>query len=639
MANWKWTPPACGNYLVRWQCDVGGDISEFVRNFSVIDGKWAVVIVHTNANGNHPPEKHLHRLRIPSVLFSGLPLWGDYANPHSLAGISRDARQFGDDYLISLWQSNTYVEGEAQDESATSFSHEPANVQQAILRAYRALLAACRFDPVPTHIMISAMSNEVMQSMREAGYDVAGGLYADQNWDDAGGRVQIDHWGMPSRPFFMSTQDFRKEGDGGPRGMIGIQQCHRHTVLCRDYNCVFSLEPGADYMMDRYQGIHRQRSIAPIAWLRETMMFDSILASADLTREPLFFTCCFEFAGFDWMPEMYQIQEAFAEYLARECGSRTLAPATISSVADFYRRHYTETPESVVYLPDVWAGRVDTGYDRPRPAVHPDTMEIENGTFKSIFRKGDLLPYVHYDYTTRWGYPHADLSGAPRNRGGYVIPNTDDRFKILPPTLDTRGFKSRLKMQEVTDGTEIRIEIDSSVSQDSLTLAVWDIPRDFTSDSSTYSLTGAKRLIPVRAPYTSNLCAIIVADIKSGANLITLRVASSPRKPLTLDLRLAGKVLAKVFDRPGQPVAYVYTTGDEAESIQLRLPAGKIANLYPYVAHSDTSEDISGEVSVKLMPTEYRIITGLSCDELREAVAGAEPVQITASVLTGQAKH
>ncbi|MCA9440509.1 MAG: hypothetical protein KC964_06855, partial [Candidatus Omnitrophica bacterium] len=50
VANWKWTPTGTGNYLLHWVCDIGGDIPEFYRSFSVIDESFAVAILNSTSH-------------------------------------------------------------------------------------------------------------------------------------------------------------------------------------------------------------------------------------------------------------------------------------------------------------------------------------------------------------------------------------------------------------------------------------------------------------------------------------------------------------------------------------------------------------------------------------------------------------
>ena len=619
------TPQETGNYLVYWKCDIGGDIPEFWRNFSVIDNEWTVLIINTNANGANPPEKILHKYHLPSNLFSGHTLWALPKSAAEFVDPSRDSRQYGDDYQISLWLSNTYVNMFEKEDS--KLYEESKAIQEAVFGGYRDYVRWMQFWRKPDSIMVSSMSNEVADSLRKTGYRIIGGLYADQNWAD-GGDYRINGWGMPARPFFMSHEDFRKCETTSPPQVIGIQQCHRQSVLCRDYNCVFSLEAGADYMMDRYSQYHRERDISKIIAAREFDFLRCFFDTQTPRKNPLFFTCCLEFAGFDWMPEMLQIQPLFIQYIAEEVSKNKLAVATPHAVSDFYRNNFNINPESVIYLPDMWAGRVITGYDRPRPPIYPDTMEMENQTYRAIFRKGETLPYVYYDYTKKWGYPYWDNPELPRGPGGYVIPNTDNRFKGVPPIYDTRNMKATVDVSDKSDHTEVQVVIDSKVAKKDIALSIWDIPREYSENLQVYSLQGATRFIPVKAPFTGNLNGILVADVQKGKNTVTLKVSSDSRNIISQDLKLNDAIFAKVFERDHDSIAYLYNPTSEKASINFTVPDGKVVKLYHHATKTDIPESLSGEATFDIEPQKPTRLQGLTANEMKAVFEQSEFFQV-----------
>ena len=104
--------------------------------------------------------------------------------------------------------------------------------------------------------------------------------------------------------------------------------------------------------------------------------------SAAQTGAPLFFSGCFEFNG-SW-PERAAANRNYFEYLVKIARDTKIAYATPASVVDFYKTHYTKTPESMLYLVDIYAGITSND----KPPLYPDTMELENAAFKSIFLKG-----------------------------------------------------------------------------------------------------------------------------------------------------------------------------------------------------------------------------------------------------------
>jgi hypothetical protein len=64
-AVWKWRPRHCGNYLFRWKCNIGGDISTFSRNIGVVDNTYAVMILNSTAHLEPRPEPDFHANRLP----------------------------------------------------------------------------------------------------------------------------------------------------------------------------------------------------------------------------------------------------------------------------------------------------------------------------------------------------------------------------------------------------------------------------------------------------------------------------------------------------------------------------------------------------------------------------------------------
>jgi hypothetical protein len=611
VAAWTWKPPRCGNYLVHWTCDIGGDVPEFWRNVSVIDDSYAVMILNSTSHVSPRPEPDFHELHLPFSPWFEQRLFGSYPSAESFAGPSRGARQFGDDLSLLIFHSGDYL----PDTSAV-FSDEPEEVQRLVLECYTKLNAMFGLPRPITSLLTYGIGDGPARVARRLGYNQIGALCADQNWQD--GTFKINHWGMPARPYFVSRQDFRKPGDGGPRAMVGVQQCERQTMECRDYNCVYAFEGGIAYALDRYSGIERPRLVSDLIASREMDFLQCFIEAAGQTRAPLFFCTGIEFNGV-W-PEMAAFNRTFMEYMVRRAGDARIAYTTATAVGDFFRRHYRETPESVLYLPDVYAGLVNSG----KPACYPDTMEVENHLFRAVFIKGRALPQVYYDYTTRWDYPDWGNDGVPRGPAGYIIPNTDDRFRVTPKILDTRLFEVSSTVREEAKQTVVQIEVVAKRAQRNLALAVWDLPREYARDVRQFRLTGARRFIPVRAAYTHNLCGIIVADVKKGKNSITLAVGTEPRAITYLDLRLGGNLMAKVFERDGAATAYLYNTGAAPETLRLTPLEGVTYQLVPF--DSDAPVAVAGPTEITIERGKCQRLVGPSYDALAKCFPGATPV-------------
>ena len=610
MAKWRWRPPRSGNYQIRWRCDVGGDIPEFRRNFSVVDRSYLTLILNSTSHREPRPEPDFHELGLPFSYWAEQALFGKRQTAAQFSQVSRWARQFGDDPGLLIFMGGDYL-----PDDKTVFYDEPEEVQRLLLKCYREFWPMLGF-PRPLKSLYSyGVGNGPARVARSEGFDLLGALCADQNWGD--GPFKINHWGMPARPYFVSREDFRKPGDGGAAAMVGVQQCERLTVPCRDYNCVYAFEGAIAYALDQYSGITRRRVADDAILSREMDFLQCFVDCAGQTEAPLLVSCGIEFNGV-W-PDIATINRHFLEYLVRRARDSKLAFATATAAADFLRRHHKRTPETVLYLPDVYAGITSNG----KPVNYPDTMEIENDRLKAIFRRGETLPYAQYDYTTRWQYPDWGNADIARDKNGYVIPNTDDRFRVTPRIVDTRPFKVSSRMEEVAGATRVNIEVRAQVAQPALALAVWDVPREYSKDTARFRLRGAQRFVPVRAPFTGNLNGILVADIRKGVNRVTLTIMTPPRTPRSLDLLLGDSVMAKVFERDGGVMAYAFAIGTAPAAFELKPPQITPVRLYP--ADSDVPILLSQPKIISVKPGECLRIGGLTYDQFLQACPSAKP--------------
>jgi len=609
-AVWTWRPPACGAYLIRWQCDIGGDIPEFWRTFSVIDAGWAVMILNSTSHIKPRPEPEFHRLHLPFSYWAESTLFNPRATAEDFVGFSRNARQYGDDPGLLVFLGGDYV-----PEDKTVFYDEPETVQRAVLQSYAELWKLCRFPRPLNSLYTYGLSNQVAKTARSLGVNLLGALCSDQNWGD--GPFKINHWGMPARPYFVSDQDFRKPGPGGKDVMVGIQQCERQSALCRDYDCVYSFEAGIAYMLDQYSGINRPRIVNETILSRELDFLECFLNAADQAAQPYLFSCGIEMNGV-W-PEMADINKLYLELVARRAQTAKFTFTNANAAADWMRRHAPVIPETTLYLPDVYAG-----FTRgEKPPVYPDTMEVENADFHALFRHGETLPYAQYDYTVPWNYPDWGNDGIPRRKNGYVLQNTDDRFRVTPSILDTRNFTVTSAVAETAEATRLTLTIEAKAPQKNLALAVWDIARTFTRESAKYNVAGAKRFVPIRAAYTNNLCGVLVADIAQGPNYIELTVTSSARPPESIDIRVSDEIGAKVFERNGGKTAYLFAKGGVASDAVCLPPDGVKANWIPF--DSDEAHALSGNTTIHVEPGKCQRLTGLTYGEALKALPGTRP--------------
>ena len=189
--------------------------------------------------------------------------------------------------------------------------------------------------------------------------------------------------------------------------------------------------------------------------------------------------------------------------------------------------------------------------------------------------------------------------------------------------LNTTSFSATSTQTEVSGGTLVNITVTSTVSQPNLALGVWNLPRQYHKDPSFYQVTGAQRFIPVRAAYSGNLCGIVVANIQPGTNNISVLVTTKSRTLQSLDMQLSANNRAKVIDRDGTGIAYLYNVGSAAESFKITLPAGVSASLYaPFV--NDNVTTLTGTNNVTVQPGKYQKLLGLTISQLLSYVSGAQ---------------
>ncbi|MCC6443302.1 MAG: hypothetical protein IT210_07575 [Armatimonadetes bacterium] len=208
-AEWKWRPRRSGNYLLRWRCDIGGDIEEFWRHFAVVAPGDAVIILNSTSHREPRPEPDFHALHLPFSYWAESLLFGPRGSAKEFAAFSRGARQYGDDPGLMIFHGGAYLPGDQ-----TVFVDEPVEVQRAVLESYRKLWPMLGFAAPLRSLYTYGLGNRPARMARNAGYNLLGALCADQNWGD--GPFKINHWGMPARPYPVGAEDFRKPGDGGP---------------------------------------------------------------------------------------------------------------------------------------------------------------------------------------------------------------------------------------------------------------------------------------------------------------------------------------------------------------------------------------------------------------------------------------
>jgi hypothetical protein len=249
---------------------------------------------------------------------------------------------------------------------------------------------------------------------------------------------------------------------------------------------------------------------------------------------------------------------------------------------DYYQR-YQEIPETVDYEPNWQCGSKAYGSVKfgGMSVDYPDTMQIENARYTAWFKKSEgMLPAYHWDYTQPWNYLDWGNTQLPRYAGSRNLRyDTDDRYAVTPLSTDTRKMKVSQNVSENAGGLEIVVTLETPEAVKALPLALWDIPREWKAGEGWWTVKGANRFVPIRAPYTGNLNGILEVDAKPGKNEYRLTIATPKRVPQTQDILLE-TVHAKVFSRDGQTMAYIWPMQPWETAFELDVPAGKSVQYY-----------------------------------------------------------
>jgi len=609
---------ATGSTLVHWKCDIGGDTSDFWRYFAVIDDSWAVAMFMSTSHASPRPAADFHRLQIPyeewvgSCLNVGAVLQG---NPQTWAGWSQESRQYGMKINPMLY-SSSWMNGPTQNPYANMQSETP-ETQRAILDGYREMLPWLGFGPVDI-ISAYTMDNSFSLGARDAGFKTISSLCSGQNFMD--GPMRINHLGMPERPYFISPEDFRKPGPGGPQGLVGVSQCQRNSFLCREFNCTYSFDPSCDVSILDGGG----RSIWDDLWMsRMYDYFDAMLQNRLSQNTPYFFNVGIQFNGTG--PGITEANRMLIEYAAKRAKTEPLAFATGPAVTEYYRRHFTQTPETTCYQQDYFCGL--TAYDKY--AGYPDTLEIEGPDFQSLCRAPEILPVYHYDYQTTWTYPAWGNEDLPRNQWGYLYPGTYDPYQVVPKILDTRLFQASRADTAADDGLTITMTVQAQADQKNLVLALWDIPRGWRAGTGWWSVAGQARFVPVRAPFSANLNGLLVADVKTGENKFSVTLKTPARDLIPSTIHVGDAIEGRVLERDGQTMAYFWPTKPWGATLVVNLLSGWGATAY-MAPEGNAQPCALGQNTFAIPAGAWMRLIGLTTAQLEVAVGnrknGADPI-------------
>jgi hypothetical protein len=609
-----------GQHGVTWTCDVGGDIPEFWRSFAVTDEKTLVTMFH-KTNGRTPED--FEQLRVPydywdSSLLGWIGGWANEpVNPlsaKSWAEVSKVTRRSGAVPNVFLTGAG-YLDARTKAmKKPALFRTEPEPVQRAVLGAIRHLAELSGFQPDDVGVTAYELGTRSVTLAREAGISLIGSLCIHQNWAD-GGFWTINHTARPLRPYFAASDDFRKAGPGGKDGIVMVSQ-HDKSILWTEYG-VGVFEPcWLDW--EWVGGGGGGRTNYDETWMsRHFDLFNAAIQNTCNQKVPYLQSIGIEFTGSnEWSTKGNSLM---IRYAVEQAAKGRVVFCHQAAAAEFYRRHYQKTPETLFYDADFWCGIKAYGSIKGnwKPVDYPDLIQIENARYSAFFKKPAALPEYHWDYTNPWDYPGWGNENLPRS-AGFLVPGEHDKFSVTPKITDTRKMKVSQSVTEGAGGLEWVITVETATAIRALPLALWDIPREWNAGEGWWKVTGASRFVPIRAPYTGNLNGILEVDAQPGKNEYRLTITTPKRTPQSQDILLK-TVHAKVFTRDGQTMAYLWPMQPWETQFELTVPEGKSAQYY--AAPKGERVDLQpGKHRLTIVKESWSRIVGLDLETLRSGI-------------------
>ena len=555
-----------GQYLVEWNCDVGGDIARFSRSYAVCDNHSAVCLFQITSPGTPHPEIDFHRHHVPFDYWEhvfDLPHLAQ-ASAADWARRSRRARECGDTpgFLLEWYPWDTAL-----------VCREPTEVQRLAVAAIKPLAAKLGFTDRPISVWSYSLGNVGYRMIQAAGDLTVTSLCTENHVD---GGLEINHWGKPERPYFMSPEDFRKPGAGGRARLVAVSQVQRHTYLARHNFCNYCIE-GSCFGLAEPAWSGRGKVVDELAMSRMLDGYDALFQMTRSQTTPYCIATGVEFNGA--RPGATEANRMGLEYAIAKARTDNVVFATTRGVAQFYKLHYDATPESTAYFHDYWAGT----HQKDKPDLCPDVMTMEGSRLYALALEGQILPECEYDYTQKWDFPDFGNDELPRrlhDPACYLLPGKFDKLAATPRIVDTRPFHAARVDRVDGDALEVTVQVEAKVARKNLALALWNVSRAFRPGEGWFRASANCRFVPILAPYSDNLNGFLVADVAQGTNTFRVVIASESRQPKALDFRIGTSVRGKVFRRNGVTMAYLWPTGPWAAEVRLELPAAATARVY-----------------------------------------------------------
>ena len=392
-ASWRWLAPSCGMFLAEFA--TGGEIQR--RPLAVAAADWAVCQITVGAFTSEDFADIIHGAGLAADYY--VRVVGQRPAPAFTAGEQRwrDYERLHGDAI------HPHVMARDVGSIAPELAHDDPNWDSLTLEGIEARLrrlqrwwAETGFAPLD-RIATYTPSNPFVEACRRVGIGVVHSLVPEQNWSD--GEWSINHWGMPTCPFWIAPDDFRKAGRRTAGGVLGMTMNHYHVVIPH-------LTHWGDFVLSPS---HFTRWIRAADAGAESVRFrqfltDTVQGGVAFAGEPFFFCAGFEFGRTFGTSNMTPYNRHGLERLVALARTERLVFATSRDVRAYHERHVPGLAERAFRQRDYWVGLTVNG----KPGQAGDSVVVERGDYKAAIREGENLPMFYYDYLEQWDFAPRD---------------------------------------------------------------------------------------------------------------------------------------------------------------------------------------------------------------------------------------
>ncbi|AWI08150.1 hypothetical protein [Ereboglobus luteus] len=481
--DWRWTPPDCGMFLVEFAPDGAGETLR--RPLAVVTREWAVCQITVGSFTSEDFADTIHGAGVAADYYiTGFParraadfscsdprwpayerLHGDAIHPHVMA----DA--FGD------------IDAALDCDDPNWDSLSPGEID-ARLRGLQSWWLRAGFAPLD-RIASYTPSNPFVEACGRMGIGVLHSLVPEQNWSD--GDWSINHWGMPTAPFWIATDDYRKCGARDDRAatggapVLGFTMNHYHVLSPH-------LTHWGDFVLSPS---HFTRWIRAADAGDESLRFrqfltDTVRGGTALGDAPFFFVAGFEFGRTFGTADMTGWNRAGLRRLFELARTEKLVFATSRDVYAYHRRHVPALAERVFRQRDSWMGVTVNG----KPGQCGDAVIIERAGYKAAMRENAALPWMYYDYRETWRFATNDIH-APNDRAVDCAAELDARFSPSGDAVEisaarplTRAIPVAFWDAKLADNENLFAKLSLAPLDDGREVAVIEIPAGWQGRAS-----------------------------------------------------------------------------------------------------------------------------------------------------------